>query len=48
MTLLLLSQQTEPPKTRNRRGCSNIFLKNVPKGERLTLAQAIEVLRRHW
>lgn len=47
MTLLLLSQPPQP-KTRNRRGCSNLFLKNVPKGERLTLAQAIEVLRRHW
>lgn len=51
MSLLLRARPaaTPPPETtRNRRGISNIFLTNMDKGERLTLAEAIRLLQSKW
>lgn len=47
MTLLL---RPKPPdeKTRNRTGLLNIIRANVPKGARVTLEEAIAILRANW
>ncbi len=50
MTVVLMPKAKPPEeeKTRNRTGCANIFRKNMDRGERITLAQAIELLKLHW
>lgn len=53
MTLLIrpkvvAAPQPEPANTRNRRGCANIFLKSMGKGDRVTLQQAIDILKAGW
>ena len=45
---LLLHGKPGTESTKNRTGCANIFLKNMSKGERVTLAQAIELLKANW
>jgi len=48
---ILLFRKTsvdEQPKTRNRSGVCNIFRKALDRGERVTLEQAIAILRRDW
>ena len=49
MTLLLRPRKpTEAEKTRNRVGIKNIVYANVPKGTRVTLDEAIAILRAGW
>jgi len=49
MSLLLMPRkQPEPEKTRNRTGIANIFKKTMARGQRVTLAEAIAILRAGW
>ena len=49
MSLLLMPKKRPPDeKTRNRVGIRNIIWAAVPKGERVTLDEAIAILRAGW
>ena len=50
MTLLLTPKLAppDPPKTRNRVGIRAIIWRNVPKGTKVTLDEAIALLRANW
>jgi len=49
MSVLLLFRRKPPAETtKNRTGCANIFLRNMKTGERVTLEQAIALLRANW
>ena len=41
-------KQPEPEKTRNRVGIKNVIYRSVPKGTKVTLGEAIEILRAGW
>ena len=45
---LLLRPSTEPAKRRNKTGISRIFLRNMYRGEKVTLSQAIALLKAKW
>ena len=51
MSLLLMPKKKPPPAdetTRNRVGIKNVIYRSVSKGERVTLAEAIAILRAGW
>ena len=48
MTLLLTPRGTPVAKTRNRTGCRNLFYTAMAQGERVTLEQAIAILKAGW
>ena len=50
MTLLMRPKvkPPEPEKTRNRVGIRNVFYQAMQRGERVTLEQAIAILRAGW
>ena len=48
MTLLLTPRGTPVAKTRNRTGIANIFKRAMERGERVTLEQAIAILKAGW
>ena len=41
-------KQPEPEKTRNRTGIANIYKRAMKRGERVTLDQAVAILRAGW
>ena len=45
---LLLMPKLATEKSRNKTGISRIFLRNMQRGERLTLAEAIKLLQAKW
>ena len=49
MTLLLTPKPSPPDeKTRNRVGIAAIFKRVMVRGQRVTLEEAIAILREHW
>ena len=48
MSLLLTPKPKPLEKTRNRSGIRNIVYKAMEQGERVTLEQAIAILRAGW